>query len=89
MLNSLGSNDIDSLVLPEGLENIGYRAFHFAHIKNVTLPNSLSNIGDMVFTTDITKTIVWRGTTYTQASTFNSAVRSAGISTGNAPWYDD
>lgn len=37
------------MILPDGLENIGYAAFMSSGIKEITVPKSVKNIGQDAF----------------------------------------
>ncbi|MHA7110316.1 leucine-rich repeat domain-containing protein [Sunxiuqinia elliptica] len=38
-----------SVVVPEGVKNIGYQAFYSCHLTSITLPNGLQSIGGYAF----------------------------------------
>ena len=40
----------DDIILPEGLKEIGNRAFRNTHVVNIVIPSTVKNIGSCVFT---------------------------------------
>ena len=41
---------LESITMPEGIEEIGDKAFYYSGLKSINLPNSLKTIGNEVFT---------------------------------------
>ena len=41
--------DLKKVVLSDGLERIGYRCFYGSNITELSVPNSVSEIGDSAF----------------------------------------
>ena len=44
-----GCTNLTEVILPDGLENIGYAAFMSSGIKEITVPKSVKNIGQDAF----------------------------------------
>lgn len=48
-----GANNLEEVILTEGIEEIGYEAFEYCYkLKNVTIPSSVTVIGDYAFNRD-------------------------------------
>ncbi len=52
---------INSVVLPEGLENIGYKAFEGNNLKTVTIPSTVTRIDDSAFYNNQLQTVTFKG----------------------------
>jgi hypothetical protein len=76
---------LTSIDIPERVTSIGNEAFSWSSLATVTLPDGLTSIGAYAFgdCTNLTS-IVWKGTTYTDNTEFNTDV--SGISGGAPVW---
>ena len=58
-----GCVKLGSVNLPEGLTTIGLRAFYNCNLTEVTIPSTVTSIGNNAFKSNPTKTIVWKPAT--------------------------
>ncbi len=84
-----GSHAITNVILPEGLETIGYGAFVDCwYLESVTLPTSLKTIGDFAFAGDfgITQFTVPKNVNYIGAGAFSEmyGISSFKVENGNS-----
>ena len=52
---------ITSVILPEGLENIGYEAFFENNLKTVTIPSTVTWIGGFAFADNQLQSVIFKG----------------------------
>ena len=57
-INSIG---INSVILPEGLEHIGYSAFAGNNLKTVTIPSTVNWIDDWAFADNQLQSVIFKG----------------------------